>query len=460
MVTMADGTVTQIDEGDQAYRDVAWSPDGERLGLVCGGELGSLHVFWPEEGLGTPLVGETVRRFAGWNRTGRHLAYVAVAADLLKTALPYHWLLLPDPLARDTLFVMSDGEAPPQQPALAGARFTFLQWSPTEPVLSLWITFTPTHRSWYAVYRDTELRPGDPAAVYDPRTGALSWKPVDAHERTQVGHYYLATGNAAQAWRWYEKAEARAAELTPDQRLEAIRNGDDATFFYYVCLTRLGKHTEAAEKLRLFDAAFRPGPNRPPLGGQVPIALPAHRYRHLRDRYAAEVFLSLDAVKEGEEFFRAGLRDAGGDEERLSGALMLSQFLLARQDCKAYADLIAEEVSPLLARCRQTAAREPVDALEQADYLAVLPLASPKFLGMLSRDHVGRLVPRWERLAAQAQRDGQRFALDLILAATYRHLGRNADADAAVRRVRQNPEWPNRQQWLPPWVSEFDVGLR
>src|SRR5260370_5035452 len=117
----------------------------------------------------------------------------------------------------------------------------------------------------------------------------------------------------------------------------------------------------------------------PPLGGQVPIPLPTHRYRHLRDRYAAEVFLSLGAVKDGEAFFRAALANATGDEERLSSALVLSQFLLVQQRHDEYAHLIADTVLPLLPRCHR-----PVDAGE-----AHGPPARP--------DHPPRVPPRAPR---------------------------------------------------------------
>jgi hypothetical protein len=461
LANVPERTVGELDAGDEPYRDLAWSPNGERLGLVRGEEVGSLHVFWPEEGLGTSLVEGRVRRFAGWDQTGGRLAFVALAASPDAGTTPYNWLLPRDPLARDALFIAADGETPPQQPVLTGARFTFLQWSPTEPVLSLWITFTPTHRSWYSLYRDTGLRPGDPAAVYDPRTGIVDWKPINAHERTQVGHFYLTAGDNAEAWRWYEKAEAGTAELTPDQRLEAILAGRDATLFHYVCLSRLGMQSAAAEKLRVYENAFRPRPIMPPLGGQVPIALPVHRYRHLRDRYAAEVFLSLGAVTDGEKFFRADLGDAGGDEERLSSALVLSQFLLVRGDYEAYADLIADTVLPLLPRCHGVAGSGAVvDALEQADYQAVLPVASPNLLAMLPCDQVERLLSQLERLADKARGGEQRLALDMILAATYRYLGQTQDADAAVRRVLVHPEWQqNRRWWTPAGAGETDAGL-
>jgi hypothetical protein len=447
LVTLMDRAFTTIAVSHDRFRDLAWSPDGKRIGVVSGGERGALYVFRPEEKIGAPFVNRPVRRFAGWDSTGKQLAYVTVADVPGQPEPVWNWLLPPDALSRDTLFVMSDGGKPEETPALSGARFTFLQWSPTEPLLSLWITFTPTHRSIYSQMHDAGLRPGDPAAVFDPRTGVLSWKAVNAHEWTQVGHYCLATGDAAEAWRWYMKGEEETKPRTPDERMDAILNGRDASFFQYITAIRLGQHEEAAKRLQCFDDAFRPRPNAV-LAGRAGVVILPHRLHHLRDRYAAEVFLSLGAIDEGEEFFRGELQSAGDDDARLSHALVLSQFLLMQKKHAEFADLMTEVVLPLLPRCRRPASDPVAEATERADYRATLPLSSPTFLAMLPQPMIKDLLPRWQELRSAAATDEQRLALDLMLAGANRHCGRLAEADSASQSVRENPEWKrNRGTW-------------
>jgi hypothetical protein len=59
----------------------------------------------------------------------------------------------------------------PGSEVFSGMRVTFPQWSPTEDKLSLWVTFNPPHRSFVSMLLGWGLRPGDPAAVFDLKTG-------------------------------------------------------------------------------------------------------------------------------------------------------------------------------------------------------------------------------------------------------------------------------------------------
>ena len=74
----------------------------------------------------------------------------------------------------------------------SGLRVTFPHWSPSssDEVLSLWCTFSPSHRSLLARFLGGGLRSGDPAALLDARTGALSWMAVSPLEEAQIGHYH------------------------------------------------------------------------------------------------------------------------------------------------------------------------------------------------------------------------------------------------------------------------------
>src|SRR5207237_4219873 len=105
------------------------------------------------------------------------------------------------------------GEQPGKE-AFSGMRVTFPHWSPDEEKLSVWFTFSPTYRSYLSVVVDAlsrgvlhpSLRRGDPAAVFDVKTGKIGWMTVSPQEKVQVGHYHLLKRDYAEAWRWYEEA--------------------------------------------------------------------------------------------------------------------------------------------------------------------------------------------------------------------------------------------------------------
>src|SRR4029079_1236225 len=78
--------------------------------------------------------------------------------------------------------------------------------------------------------------------------------------------------------------------------------------------------------------------------------------------YEAEIFLSLDAEADGEEFLREELASADTDEERLSRAIMLGQVLLIRGKHREYTKLTTGTVAPLL--------RKVLSALPANDFLA------------------------------------------------------------------------------------------
>ena len=407
-------------------------------------------------GLGPPVNARPVRHFAGWHPKGGHLSYV-VPDDLPHQAERQNaFLFVPDPLARDAVFLAPGDADAPGREVLAGMRVTFPQWSPTEQTLSLWATFAPTQRSWLSALLGSALGPGDPAAVLDLTTGKLGWMAVNAHEKAQVGHYHLLKRDYAEAWRWYEQARRdEAGEKAPVE---------DFAFFEYYCLTKLGRPAEAQARLEKFRKEFRPAFGRanlplrtwaPNLGGRTPEQWQADMSdpktltgQLLRDLYAAEVLLSLDAAADGEAFFRQELKAAKLDEEKLSRTVTLSQLLLLRKKHAEYAELTAYGLLPLLVKAWDPSALKKLEsaiglaglqqlALTAAGAATLLPLADPAFLKGVPEGALRRCVPNLSALAAKA-RDTE-LATDghLLLLGVARKLGMEKERQQAAAAVKQ-----------------------
>ena len=188
---LAGRTVEEIARDPARLRDLHWSPRGEVLGLVRGGieprpvasatpastpgQTATLHIWDRAGGLSAPLNNRPVRRFAGWCAAGDHLAYV-VPDDILGAESPlWSFLLVPDPLARDAVLI-EDGNGVGKgttKPVFSGLRVTFPHWSSSssDELLSVWCTFSPSHRSVLSRFLGGGLRSGDPAALLDARTG-------------------------------------------------------------------------------------------------------------------------------------------------------------------------------------------------------------------------------------------------------------------------------------------------
>src|SRR5262249_21626212 len=108
------------------------------------------------------------------------------------------------------------------------------------------------------------LRRGDPAAVLDAGSGQLQWKPVNALEKAQVGHFYLLKKDYAEAWKWYEAADREAAamgQLGADLLTVVLGLARDQSLFEYVCLKKLGRVEEAGRQLAHFRRVSAPSPN-------------------------------------------------------------------------------------------------------------------------------------------------------------------------------------------------------
>ena len=419
-------------EGEAPFRDLHWCPRGDRLGYVRGGREGALHVRGGDGGPDRVVRDKGTRRFAGWDHTGRLLAYTA-ADPSLPPASPWTTLLLPAPAARDAVYV-SEGLGPGRV-VFCGLRVTFPRWSPREEKLSLWLTFEPPYQSVYSRLLRLGLRPGDPAAVLDLHGSAPTWMATSAHEKAQVGHYHLARRQYAEAWKWYTEAEREQPPAPPgaqadrDRMLEMFRS---PLLFESHCLTKLGRGDEAAAKLEQFRRLFTP-----PGGG------PEQNIDLLRDLYTAEVFLSLDAAEDGRDWFRRAICAAATAEQRLSAALALSQVLLAEGRGEEYLDLAGDVALPGLLRVwKQEDGSEFIwpgsgqKLLPSSTLLAFAPLASPDFLAALPDGAVRRLAERFMAARAQAAHGGARLAIDLVLRAAHVRLGQEEEARQADARVR------------------------
>src|SRR5262249_12045895 len=104
------------------------------------------------------------------------------------------------------------------------------------------------------------------------------------------------------------------------------------------------------------------------------------------------------------------------------------------------------------------APRQPGDfnqLLEASEELTLLPMYAPEFVATLADDQLQALVPRWEKLRAEAREDTSRLTADLFLQAAYQKLGRKKEREEAAARIRDNPE---RERYLPKgvagWVEE------
>jgi Tol biopolymer transport system component len=466
--TLATRAVDVWAEGDQPFRDLRWDKAGLRLGVVRGGESGSLHLVRQGQPLSPAVNRVPVRRFAGWSANGERLAYVAPDGLPLASDEPWALLLIADASARDKVHVAAGEGTEPGQPVFSGMRVTFPQWSPHVDKLSLWVTFMPACRSVVSHLLGWGLRPGDPAAVFDLKTGQLGWLPVNATEKVQIGHYYLLKRDYAQAWRWYQEAERELPQAAPVvvrefmDYLRALQGPRDFSFFQYHCLAKLGRAEEARAKLDQFPRLFLPRFVDAANGRGPPATVTVDGKtleRHLQDlvapstligsllqdMYVAEVFLSLDASQDGEAFFRTALGQADTDAARLSRAITLGQILLLERKYREYADLATEAIAPLL-----TAVLKPVPAGGQRDFLdsttlaefagelALLPLGASEFLSRLPGQQLQEMRSRWEKLQAKAN-DRSRPLLDLVLHGLYQALGREQKRQEAAARLKNPP---------------------
>jgi len=473
--------VNVVFQGGAPVRDLHWHPHGKRLGFVEDGESSVLWILHLATDDGEPVpsilpeVAGPVRRFAGWNHDGSRLAYVTPDAVPTHVAEKNWALLLPpvrDP--RDRVYVIEDagGELGPGRMVHSGMRITLPQWSPLEDRLSLWGTFTPTHRSLVGRWLPWSLRPGDPAAILDGDEGKIHWMAVNADEKAQVGNYHLLRREYEEAWRWYgEAAEGRPAPrpLRVDDALDVERRLRDTTFFEYYCLSKLGREQEAAERLASFRTSLTlefpelrgesgTGNDEGESNSNVDEELQRfaeHASAVVQDLYIAEAFLSVDALDDGIAFFREEERWAENDAQQLAAALCLSQLLLLNEDYSEYLRVVSGTLAPPLISLHETlqvpdgsdvgASPSSLQALERQLLLwlgsaALMPLFSPEFLESCPEPVVRKHVKHWQaERNAVSDSDVPLLAIDLFLHAAYERLGNAVQCDEAAQRASGNP---------------------
>jgi hypothetical protein len=470
--TLETRQVEKLTEDAALIRDVRWSPNGERFGYVAGAEEGPL-TFLRLADKSSSTFTKSVRGFIGWDEKNTSLAYVAADPIPHSEGAAWAFLLSPNPRARDAVWLApADGSAPGKQ-VFSGMQVTFPQWSPKDARLSLWATFNPSYntvsemiellttfaqidaangRATPLIINGLHVRPGDPALLLNPETGALDWKAINPHEQFQLGHYYLLKRDYATAWQWYEKAN-RAAK--PEDVRESL-------FFQHYCLTKLHRANEAKENLAQFEREFWPKlpeapkvPNQNGLNADVflrALADPKSPQRALlQELYVAEVFLSLDAAEDGETYFRDGLKNATTHAARLNKALPLSQFLLLRKKQREYLELAGSTLLPLLLSREAFPAEKNDNSLHQLSFdlwqKALLPLCDPEFAKSSSLEQTRMSLARLHELREGAGSDMQRAWLDILIRAAHQRLGQIEAADAVTKRLAVNP-------------AQFDVSTR
>lgn len=424
--------VVKLTNGTQRPRDIHWSPDGDRVGHVAGNDEGPLTFIRVADKSSTTLV-SNARTFIGWDDKNTSLAYVT--ADPIPHGDSTEWvfLLMPNPRYRDALWLAPAEGSSPGKKVFSGMQITFPQWSPKDAKVSLWATFNPSYRSWSSALLEflaivaridaqhgkssainldlLRLRPGDPALLFDAKTGKLDWMAIDAAEQIQVGHYYQMKREYETAWKWYEKANKSG-------KPEVVRQ---SLFFQYFCLTKLHRAAEGTKKLAQFDGEFWPKLPKAtkdtnakgPSAAEFVLTLADPKSAHgtmLQDLYVAELFLSLDAAEDGERYFRDALKNASTDAVRLNKAVVLSQFLLLTKKHQEYLALCKATLLPLLVSLDAfpTGQGEKTDSpFSQLSYfvgrqMAVLPLCDPDFVKSFTSKQTQDLLVRLQELRTSA----------------------------------------------------------
>lgn len=485
-------TVTELYKSDGPIRHLRWHPDSKRLAFVEGTDVGRLRLLDEQGIVSVPISELDVRTFAGWNHDGTKLAYVAPQPER-KEHTEWVFLFPSLPNARDRVFVAGGDQGEDARVVYDDVRITFPKWSPARNELSLWGTYSPTNVSWLSMFVPWSLRPGDPAAILDCDTGQISWKAVNRHEYSQVGHYYLLKRDYERAWHWYQKAAENRPPVTPldatdlTQMLRQRRIYQNPLFFEYYCLSKLGRANEANERLAEFRESFRidwdgidPASEQTSadigmnvflqqLGGstrQIDALLPV-----IESLYVTEIFFSLRAFQDGADFFERQIDAAPSDLARLAHLGCRSQLLLANGSYEEYADLVTAQLAPLwdrLSETKHSAADEAGTVPASWDeltrqslivpggFLAVMPMASTAFSAHLPQARVAAWVSDWRQIRKRAGSEPLRTAADRILLALLSTESESHQPQIAALRERIEAggnEWYQRD--VDEMIREF-----
>ncbi|HXD88803.1 MAG TPA: hypothetical protein VN641_20095 [Urbifossiella sp.] len=408
-------TVWHREAEKQQASHLHWHPDGTRIGLL---EDSRLVLIGPAE-KPRQLGEKPVAAFAGWDQSGKHLAFV-------RNELPPHlegfrWatLLVPNLNARTAVCVAKE-DGSEERTLVRGIRATFLTWSAVDARLSAWLTVEPPYR---IAEPGTGLRNGDPAVLINPENGELTWLPVNGMEEAQIGRFLLQTGQTAAALERFDKA---AAALAPQAKA-------DWMFFRAVALEKVGRAADA----RAAWLRFEP-PTEPATPNNLPSAIAA------RHRFAAEAYLSLDMAKEATAYFDREFAAARSDFARLSAAIVQCQLLLLTDRRDEFAEQVLN---------RLLSAKSASEAQMRAIAWTVAPLAVTEFLAGCPKEVTRRIMDK-AALRPMAN-DELGFACQLIARSCARKLGERGLLAQANDRIVHHParlHWP-----LNPATGEFEA---
>ncbi len=459
-VEYASRKLSTITESDGPISDLYWSADGQRLGFITRttDAPASLRILEPTGAISDVATSQPIRKFAGFDVTSRRLAYVAVS-PMIPPLNSTWWalLLLPDPLARDSVWITDANTANSGTEIFSGTRVTFPLWSPTEERLSLWLTFTPQYRSLLSIFRQWGLWPGDPAATIDVRTGEVSWLAVTPQEELQVGHFHLLKHDNAEAWRWYALARSKLPAAKPPQNwtefTQRVGAPENSQVFEYLCLKRLGRDDEAQAKWQEFERNFfpaiapqKPDSPAPDIADNFLEAMgpQAELLKHLvHDLYVAEVFLSVDAVDDARSHFRADPPPAADDNAKMSRAIVLAQLLLIAGDRDGYLSHCTDTVLPLaIARWTPSLDQQQESAnsvLQFAAGLCLAPLFRSDFYSSVSDRTLQDNLPKWNTQRDHLKHGLPAVAVDLMLRAAALKQDNEIAVKKAEERIASNP---------------------
>lgn len=457
--------INLLHQTNHSVRDIRWQPNSNRLAFIEGDAAGDLMLINPD-GTVTPPINEfPVRTFAGWNFDGNRLAFVSPEPIADRTD---HWsfVFMPIPGARDRVYVACGNTGDGAELVHDKVRITFPKWSPRTNEMSLWGTYSPTHRSVLSYLLPWTLRPGDPAATLDVDTKTMRWMAVNSHERSQVGHYFLMNHNYQEAWNWYEQAAADrppSPKLTMTALLEMAlqrRIHHDSYFFEYYCLWKLNRKEQAAERLVAFRESMSLDLESDVLFANLQEIDADERAKiddavaffdvFMQASYMTEVFLSLDAAADGIVIFNELAAGNETEDERLARLICQSQLMLASGRYQDYSILARDELSPQLIELeniqrtfQQLNLNDPAKAIAgikrfiagSSLALALLPLASDEFVTLLSEAEVRDSIESWANKHEAGKPDEHRMAVDMVLRALLRRITPD-DRDGELEKLR------------------------
>jgi Tol biopolymer transport system component len=418
-----------------ALADVYWHPDGKRIGVV---ENSRLVLVGPADSV-RQVSDSTVVSFAGWDKSGRWMAYITTEIPPY-TFARWATLFVPNFNARTAVWLTDANGEKPGEKVISGVRATFPHWSPNDRHLSVWLTVEPPYR--LADDDRLGMPPGDPAAIIDPETGKLEWLPVSGTEHAQIGHIELRTGHLDAALRRFEEA---TASLPKDGKA-------DWMFFRAIALEKSGREDEVRDALRRFEppsptdrartlAYTKPYVELSRAFAPVPGPMADPEVIRSRHRFAAEAFVSLDMAAEGIDFFRNEVKKTKDDLDRLSAVVALCQLLLVTDRRVEYTELVIDQLLPLAGRVLPKAGpnREGTDGVVA---LTLLPLAVSEFAAPLHEELIRRVC---KKMSAGSPGDvNLDFACQLVL----RSLGRSLRDEAVIKKANIGlADHPARAKW-------------